>query len=77
VPDFTPTHKRMLAVLADGQPHTRQELHACLVDDLGPLSNVSYHLTTLKPKLQEIGQGIACVNGHGLYCLVRLITHRE
>ncbi|MFO7776004.1 MAG: hypothetical protein R6W89_09425 [Candidatus Hydrogenedentota bacterium] len=27
--DWTPTQRRMLEVLSDGLPHTKEELHAC------------------------------------------------
>lgn len=60
VPHFTPTESRMLAVLADGLPHSRAELHACLFDDLGPLSNVNCHLTAIRRKLRPAGQTIVC-----------------
>jgi DNA-binding response OmpR family regulator len=57
---FTPTQRRMLLVLADGLPHRPQELHACLHDDLGPLSNIRWHIGKLREKLRPLGQDIVC-----------------
>lgn len=77
---FTPTESRLLAVLADGQPHSRRELHACLPDDLGALSNIQPHLTVLRRRLRLRGEDIVCelnTNGHpGIrYRHVRLLVN--
>ena len=73
---FTPTQAKMLAVLADGQPHTRAELHACLVDELGPGSNIRPHLSAIRKKLRPIGQDIICeaVNYKYFYRHIRLLA---
>lgn len=55
---FTPTEVKILAVLSDGMPHTREELHGCLMDELGDLSNVKVHITYLRRKLRPMGQDI-------------------
>lgn len=55
---FTPVQRRMLAVLSDGEPHSRQELHGCLADDLGALSNIRWHLMQLRKKLRVKGQDV-------------------
>lgn len=60
-PIFTPTQRRMLEVLADGQPHTKKELHACLVDELGPLSNVEFHISEIRRAIKPFGEDILCV----------------
>lgn len=72
--DYTPVQRRILKVLADGEPHDRAELHACLVDDLGPLSNIRVHLTRLRKKLRPQGQDIRCemLGGQVYYRQVRL-----
>jgi hypothetical protein len=55
---FTPVQRRMMAVLADGLPHTSRELHACLEDDLGPLRNIAAHLTAIRKVLRPRGEDI-------------------
>lgn len=57
---FTPTQKRMLAVLSDGEGHTREELHACLGDDLASGGAVRVHIAILRKKLAQVGQAILC-----------------
>ncbi len=75
MPDLTPTQQRMYAVLEDGYPHTPKELHACLDDELGPLTNIQPHLTLLRRKLAPLGQDVICrKNGTGpMYRLVRTV----
>lgn len=58
---FTPTQARMLAVLADGRPHTRKELHACLEDDLAALAAIKWHIKKLRKKLKPERKGIVCI----------------
>jgi DNA-binding winged helix-turn-helix (wHTH) protein len=60
VADFTPTQRRILDVLADRMPHRREELHACLPDDLGALANLRFHLSQLRKVLRPHGQDIIC-----------------
>ena len=59
--EFTPTQRRMLRVLADGLPHSRAELHACLWDERGPLSNIKTHLFKIRKVLSLRGEDIVCV----------------
>lgn len=63
---FTPTQQRMLNVLADGRCHSAQELHACLFDDLAPLSAIYFHVSNLRKVLQRQGEDIATVKQFGL-----------
>ncbi len=56
---FTRTEQRMLAVLADGQPHTREELHACLSDSLSGIGAVRRHISNLRSKL-NLGEIVIC-----------------
>ena len=63
---FTPTQVRMLQVLSDGEPHTYQELHNCLRDELSYKGNMYCHITILRKKLlrETPKQTIICeVNG--------------
>lgn len=56
---FTPTERRILALLNDGASHTRREIHACLNDDLAQLSAINRHINSLREKIPE-GQEIIC-----------------
>ena len=69
----------MLAVLADGQPHTRDELHACLPDELGPGSNIRPHLSAIRKRLRLIGEDVICEwkDRKYLYRHIRLLTPVE
>jgi len=51
-------HDDMLKILSDGNPHRREELHACC----GPssLRVVRAHLSVIRKKLTQ-GQDIVCV----------------
>lgn len=71
---YTKTQQAMLAILADGRPHTREELHACC----GPSSRsvIQFHISTIRRKLAAKGEDIVCVRrGHSLfYQHVRLLV---
>lgn len=72
--EFTTTQQKMLSVLVDGCLHTQEELHACLYDDMGALSNIRAHLSNLRKKLRPTGRDVACerVNGVVRYRLLSL-----
>lgn len=74
---FTPIQSRMLEVLSDGMPHIMDELHACLNDDLGPRSNIYYHISNLRQKLRPRGQDIICefIRRRTYYRHVQLLKH--
>jgi len=71
----TPTQRRMLALLADGRPHTRRELHALLWDEQGRLSNIQPHLTHIREHIRPKGEEIICEirNRQICYRRVRLL----
>ena len=73
---FTPTEKRLLEVLGDGLPHDRDELVACLADELSGWKVVKCHLTSLRKHLRPNHQEIICqvVNRAFKYRLVQLIN---
>lgn len=75
--DFTATELKMLEILSDGLPHTRQELHRCLYDEEGPLSNINVHLTHMRKILARRGESIMCVEGRTLYRLVRFVQNES
>jgi hypothetical protein len=60
VPQYTPTQERLLAVLADGLPHRREELMGCLNDDLAERVILQCHISLLRKKLRPVGQDILC-----------------
>ena len=63
---------KMLNVLSDGKPHTPEDLHKCLADDMGEINNICRHITTLKRDLVDYGRTVLQVgrNGARLYQLV-------
>ena len=74
-PHYTPTHKRMLAVLRDGQPHSREEMHACLWDELSKRSAIQRHLSTLRALLRPRRDIIVQYYKRSLYYrLIRLVS---
>lgn len=72
-PAYTPTQRRILAVLSDGRPHPYGDLIACLYDDQGTAANVQPHITYLRRKLKPLGQTILGVRVRGRHCY-RLIA---
>lgn len=73
---FTPTQQAMLRVLADGCTHTREELHACLPDELSQPASIHPHLVRLRKILRPKGQDIICqlLNRKVHYRHVRLLA---
>ena len=58
--DLSPVHQRMLKVLGDGLPHKREELEACLMDDLGGPKATVIQLSKLRKVLQSKGLDVVC-----------------
>lgn len=58
--ELTRVQARMLALLSDGQPHSREALHALLWDTDAPVGNIHTHISTLRKKLRPLGQWIVC-----------------
>jgi len=72
--------QKILAVLADGQPHARRELLACLGDSQAKYVNLNWHITTLRNALRKKGQDIICelYRGRGIrYRLIKLFNGYE
>lgn len=59
--------KKILALLSDGQPHTKEEIHTCLWDECGSVNNVYQHISVLRKKLRPIGQDIVCTTRGNRY----------
>lgn len=75
---YTNTQRRILALLSDGQGHTKQEIFdTCIEDELAKLSAVNPHIMNLRRKLQESGQTIVLERngGVGRYRIARLLAN--
>lgn len=64
MPEFTPTEKRILNVLADGKPHEVEELRACLDDELAGETALMFHIFRIRKKLKPYGQYIRSLLAH-------------
>jgi DNA-binding CsgD family transcriptional regulator len=71
---FTDTEKRILALLSDGMPHTRDEIRSVLNDNMATNSCLKSHISHIRDKLPA-GQRVICeLNGRGIqYRHVRLL----
>jgi hypothetical protein len=72
---FTPTQKRILAVLGDGKLHATSELMACLKDEMQPPAMISQHLNGIRRALRPEGKDVIYQRGEdriSYYRLVRL-----
>jgi DNA-binding winged helix-turn-helix (wHTH) protein len=58
---YTPTQEKILVVLADGKPHSRQELIDCLEDTIADRKNLNVHLSNLRVRLRSIAHDVVCV----------------
>jgi len=76
LPDYTPTQRKLLIVLSDGLPHTREELHKSLPDDLAIPATLRMHLSNIRKKLHPLGQDILVehIKGQINYRLVKLMS---
>lgn len=57
---YTPTQKRIIAVLSDGKRHERKEVLESLGDSQAGYNNLHYHIHKLRRVLEEGGQTIVC-----------------
>ena len=71
---YTPTEKKIMAVIDDGQWHNRAELLPCLWDDQNekPMSALEMCMSDLRKKLEPRGRDV--VGRNGAYRLVRLLA---
>ena len=58
IQSFTPTQQSILKVLADGEPHRREELR--LGDSLMSLKAVQMQISRLRKILRPLGYDIVC-----------------
>lgn len=73
---YTPTQQRILAVLADGRRHDREELRLA-IDELCSEQNLKNHLKLLRDRMRPRGEDIVCViyQRRGWYQHVRLLAN--
>lgn len=71
---FTKTQLKILLILSDGKPHTRQEIHAALPDELGALTNIKRHISDIRKVLRKQGQDIICTWHQRTFCYVQVRT---
>lgn len=63
MPLYTPTEQRLLNLLNDGRPHTREEMIKVGPDpEMPSWPNVFRSMTKLRAKLRMIGRDIVCVS---------------
>lgn len=75
--DFSPTHRRMLELLSDGEPHSKEELGACLYDELTDADQqVKVQIFRLRKRLPA-SEDIRCRrhNGSTTYQHVRIMAN--
>lgn len=70
---LTATERRIFEFLSDDLPHTRQELHSCLPDELSSPAAVRKHLTALRKKLEHHGYLIHSVLGFRRELVYRMV----
>lgn len=63
---YTPTHRRILAILEDGKGHSNDELHKALDDELTSKKALNVHICSLRKMLRIIGEDIVCDFQKGL-----------
>lgn len=60
-PVYTPVQQRILAILADGMMHHKEELYCCIDDELADKDNcLRSYISQIRLKLRPIGQDIVC-----------------
>lgn len=74
--ELTPTEERLLVLLLDGQPHSRQELiaHGMEGDELTEASALRTHLSSLRTKLRPTGTTVIA-QSLGTYVRFRLMGY--
>ena len=61
---YTPIERKLLDVLADGQPHTRDELMKAHGDIIVARQAIQGHLSRIRKRLRPQGLDILCVLRH-------------
>ncbi len=76
---MNPTERRINQLLSDGKPHLKEEIHACLYDELSDIKTIRYHISTLRKVVRLLGEEIICefANRRIMYRKVRLLVPQE
>lgn len=72
--DFTPTERRIVEVLKDCQPHSKNALYDCLEDELSGPTALSYHLTNIRHKLRILGYTVAPCFPNGSHVHYQIVS---
>jgi len=72
---FTPTQQRMLNLLSDGLPHSREAMLECLQDEQVCSTAHTPHLLAIRKKLRPKGEDVICeyIKRRPYYRHVRLL----
>lgn len=75
---YTPVERKLLDLLEDEAPHTKEELWDCLGGNDGKeTSTLTVHITNLRKKLRTHGHDVTCQHATAThptqYILVRLV----
>ena len=71
---FTDTEYRILRLLADGEAHSREEIHQLLTDEMSRVSSIQAHISRIRGKIKHLGETIVCEINSGIkYRHVRLL----
>lgn len=57
---FSPIQMRMIEILADGQPHHRDQLFECMENPMNSRAALWFHLGVIRKHLRPRGQNIIC-----------------
>ena len=63
---LTPVQQRILTLLGDGKPHSRDELQSCLWDELSGVGAIRMQICRIRPLLKPRGEAIICEYEQGI-----------
>jgi hypothetical protein len=76
---YTPTQRRILDILSDGQPHLRKDVMLAMQDTEASREALAVHIARIRRKLLPIGQTILGTrkDRRFYYIHVRLLNNQE
>lgn len=77
--EFTPTQTKILNLLADGKPHTKNEVRMTIGDEFTSDATLRMHISNIRIRLKNRCEDIVCRidQRRAYYQHVRLISSRE
>lgn len=74
--DGMSVRQRILVLLSDGMPHSKDEIRACLYDELGSDSTIKCHISHIRTGLRRKGEDILIqfISNRIYYRHVRLLA---